>query len=230
MATAITETLRKVPTIKDHKPSIFENDWTKIGALATTAALFFAGVGYLLNVTGKRFETEVKVVGAKVDATNANVEGLRQSTNEGFNAWGNETAALWTTAGERFAVAKAHRDALTEGQDELRSDMDGLQENEFPTGAAYILRAPNPELISGEYTIIVIPALDSTAIWENPPPEWAEASENPLPESAGDWISLPSGWTEVWENPPPELAEIWASLPPESAAKVFIVDTAAAKN
>ena len=228
METAVTESLRKEPTMSDHTPSFFENDWTKIGAQAAIVGLFLAGVGYLLNVTGNRFETEVKAVGDKVDATNTNVDGLRQSTNERFNAWGNENAALWTSAGERFAVAKAHRDALTEGQDELRTDMDGLQENAFPTGAAYILRAPNPELISDEYTIIVIPALESTAIWENPPPEWAEASENPLPESTGDWISLPSGWTEVWENPPPELAEIWASLPPESAAKVFIVDTAAA--
>lgn len=212
------------------KPSFFDSDWTKIGVLAAIAGLFLVGVGFLLNITGNRFETEVKVVNTKMNATNTNVEGLRHSTNEQFNAWGNESAALWTSTGERFAVAKAHRDALTEGQSELRTDMDGLQENAFPTGAAYILRAPNPELISGEYTIIVIPAKESTAIWESPPPEWAEASENPLPVSVGNWINLPSGWADVWENPPLELAEIWENLPPESAAKVFIVDTAAVNN
>ena len=217
--------------------SFFDNDWTKIGAQAAIVGLFLVGIGYLLNVTGSRFESEVKVVNTKVDATNTkvdanntNVEGLRQSSNERFNALGNETAALWTSSGERFAVAKAHRDALTEGQNELRTDMDSLQENALPTGVAYILQAPAPELIPGEYTIIVFPAKESSAIWEYLPPDWADVSDKPIPESLGDWINLPSGWTEVWENPPPELAEIWGSLPPESAAKVFIVDTSGEYN
>lgn len=212
-----------------NKQSFFDNDWTKIGAQAAIVALFLASVGYLLNDTGNRFESEVKVVDGKIDTTNTNFEGLRQSTNERFNALGNENAALWTSTGERFAVAKAHRDTLTEGQIELRTDMEGLQENTFPTGAAYILRAPNPELISGGYTIIVIPSDESASFWENLPAEWAEVSENPPPEWVGSWINLFSGWMENWDNPPPELLSLWENLQPESPAKVFVVDTAAVK-
>ena len=187
-------------------------------------------MGYLLNDTGNRFESKVKLADGKVDTTNTKVEGLRQSTNERFNAFGYESAALWTSTGERFAVAKAHRDALTKGQSELRADMEGLQENTFPTGAAYILRASNPELISGEYAIIVIPSNESATFWENLPAEWAEVSESAPPEWVGSWINLPPGWMENMDNPPPELLSLWENLQPESPAKVFVVDTSAVKN
>ena len=115
----------------DKKTTFFDSDWTKIGAIAAIggiiAALFIAGIGLLLNFVVSDFKTKVDGVKAEVGANETDIDGLRNSTAERFNALGNETAALWTSTGERFAVAKQHRDNLTAGQNELRADVDLLE-------------------------------------------------------------------------------------------------------
>ena len=146
----------------NNKTTFFDSDWTKIGAIAAiggiVAALFIAGIGLLLNFVGDDFETKVEGVEAEVGVNETDIDGLRNSTNERFNALGNETAALWTSTGERFVVAKEHRDNLTSGQNELRTDVDILKELALDPEAASVLRAIVPMLMSEEYVIIAVPA------------------------------------------------------------------------